>query len=79
MTGMGEGSSSDAQIAAYVPQLLAAIKRHDECENWCTWDNVLIAAKAVEGDPLAQESLRTVPAWQLTPDGLLPASSEEVA
>lgn len=55
----------------FVPALLAAVDRHDEAENWATWGNVVLAAKAVRGDGHAQECLLD-PAWQLTEDGRLP-------
>lgn len=61
----------------YIAQLSAAIAVHDEADNWCTADNVIIAARAVCGDALAQATLDEVPAWQLDAAGDLPRTEEE--
>lgn len=58
--------------ASYLPQLMAAIERHEDCENWCTWDNVVNAAQAVRGDEIAQRHLSEDAAWRLDAEGRLP-------
>lgn len=67
----------EATFASYglefVPQLLAAIDRHEEAQNWCTWDNVVNAAQAVKGDEIAQKHLAEDAPWQLDAEGRLPA------
>jgi ABC-type phosphate transport system auxiliary subunit len=55
--------------ARYLPQLMAAIERHEEAETWGSWMAVMVAAQAVRGDEAAQRILREEPGWQLTPQG----------
>lgn len=57
----------------YTEQLLAAIERHEQAQNWATWDSVVLAAGAVRGNELERRILDEEPAWQLDAEGRLPA------